>query len=277
MGHRRKKRSSSRQAAAEVLDAPRRPLPHGPRGCGDFIGLRRTLTFDRASSLAGRGTRDVRTRQRKIEAPASVCAALSALVSRVIVVMPAAVVGGRPDALDEEPIVRAISTCPVPVVVAVGHETDVSISDRGRREQNSHGRGRSRRPPSRNRASRHGRGRSHLLSAAQSVIRAQRETLQSRRQDAVRSPRTESTTRPPVFPARRPSSPRPTRPSKVHDAARSASASERRDLSGAARRPARPRRRRALVDRSSEAALATPARGEHCEGCVTCPTRTRAT
>lgn len=65
------------------------------------------------------------------EAPVSLRRALAALVSRVDVVILARGGGSFEDlgAFNDEALARAIAAAPVPVVSAVGHETDVTIAD----------------------------------------------------------------------------------------------------------------------------------------------------
>ena len=66
------------------------------------------------------------------EAPASICAAIATLVASGCGIVVCARGGGSEDdlsAFDDGRVVDAVLSCPVPTVVAVGHESDTSVAD----------------------------------------------------------------------------------------------------------------------------------------------------
>jgi exodeoxyribonuclease VII large subunit len=126
------------QLEAEGLFAPerKRPLPERPR----LIGL--------VTSPAGAALRDmlnvIRRRYPIAEVVLAPCAVQGADAPPQIVAALAALARLRPDviiagrgggsledlwAFNDERVARAIAACPVPVVSAVGHETDFTIAD----------------------------------------------------------------------------------------------------------------------------------------------------
>lgn len=125
--------------AAEGLFAPerKRPLPRIPRGVGVV------------TSLTGAAVRDIITVSRRrwpgvrlvlvdvavqgVEAPARIVQGLE-LIARVpgVDVVITGRGGGSIEelwAFNDEAVVRAIAACPLPVVAAVGHETDCTLAD----------------------------------------------------------------------------------------------------------------------------------------------------
>jgi exodeoxyribonuclease VII large subunit len=124
---------------AEGLLAPerKRPLPRFPACVGVVTSLGGAALHDILTVIRRRApwTRVVvrGTRVQGEGAALEIAAAIEALAASGL---PDVIVVGRGGgavedlwAFNEEPVARAISTCPVPVVSAVGHEIDVTISD----------------------------------------------------------------------------------------------------------------------------------------------------
>jgi exodeoxyribonuclease VII large subunit len=128
-----------KRLAAEGLfdDARKRPLPMLPRKIGIVTSLDGAALRDVLSVLARRYPRaHVVIRPARVQgdgAAVDVVRALNALcrVRDVDVVIVGRGGGAIEDlwAFNEEIVARAIASCPVPVISAVGHETDVTIAD----------------------------------------------------------------------------------------------------------------------------------------------------
>ncbi len=115
----------------------KRRLPRMPTCVGVVTSIDGAALHDILSVLARRApwTR-VMLRSTKVQGPGAaleIAAALDALGASGI---PEVIIVGRGGgsvedlwAFNEEPVARAIAACPVPVVSAVGHETDFTISD----------------------------------------------------------------------------------------------------------------------------------------------------
>ena len=127
-----------RLAREGLFDASRkRPLPPLPRIVGVVTSLDGAAVRDIVSVLSARypGVR-VLIRPARVQgdgAAADIARALAALarVEGVDVIIAGRGGGSIEDlwAFNEETVARAIAGCPVPVISAVGHETDVTIAD----------------------------------------------------------------------------------------------------------------------------------------------------
>ncbi len=130
------------QATRKKLDAEglfaaarKRPLPTYPRRIGLVTSERGAVLRDLVSILGRRfPLAEVVLSPALVqgpEAPASLGRALASVQTRVDVVIVARGGGSLEDlwCFNDEALARAISACPVPVISAVGHETDVTIAD----------------------------------------------------------------------------------------------------------------------------------------------------
>jgi exodeoxyribonuclease VII large subunit len=128
-----------RKLAAEGLFATerKRPLPRIPRAVGILTGADAAARGDLLRTIADRfpATKVVicETRVQGRGAPERIVSALRALARRgeVDVVVLARGGGSLEDLLpfSDESVVRAVASCPVPVVSAVGHEQDTPLCD----------------------------------------------------------------------------------------------------------------------------------------------------
>jgi exodeoxyribonuclease VII large subunit len=128
-----------RRLADEGLFAPerKRPLPRFPRGVGLLTGVDAAARGDVVAAITTRypAVRLVvcETRVQGTSAPVAIVAALRRLAAReeVDVVILARGGGSFEDLLpfSDERVVRAVASCPVPVVSAVGHEQDEPLCD----------------------------------------------------------------------------------------------------------------------------------------------------
>ncbi|ADG97561.1 exodeoxyribonuclease VII, large subunit [Segniliparus rotundus DSM 44985] len=128
-----------KQFAAEGLSDPRRkrPLPFLPGGVGLITGRASAAQQD-VLSIAKARWPQVRFHLREVavQGPGSAQAVIAALKelqasSEVEVIVLARGGGSVEDLLtfSEESLCRAVAACPVPVVSAIGHETDRPLSD----------------------------------------------------------------------------------------------------------------------------------------------------
>jgi len=126
-----------RRLEAEGLFDPerKRPLPRFPRRIGVVTSEAGAVVHDIVMILRRRyPLADVVLAPALVqgpEAPASLRGALAAVATRVDVVFLARGGGSLEDlwCFNDEALARAVAACPVPVVSAVGHETDVTIVD----------------------------------------------------------------------------------------------------------------------------------------------------
>jgi exodeoxyribonuclease VII large subunit len=128
-----------RSLAAEGLFAPerKRRLPRIPRAVGVLTGAAAAARGDLVSTIANRfpATRIVvcETRVQGRGAPVGIIASLRCLAARddVDVIVLARGGGSFEDLLpfSNEAVVRAVASCEVPVVSAVGHEQDTPLCD----------------------------------------------------------------------------------------------------------------------------------------------------
>lgn len=125
------------QAEGLFSEARKRALPAHPRAIGVVTSLKGAVLHD---ILTVTGRRDPSTpllvagvRVQGMTAPFEIAEAITRLGAsgRVDVVILARGGGSAEDlaAFNEEIVVRSVVRCPVPVVAAVGHETDVSLAD----------------------------------------------------------------------------------------------------------------------------------------------------
>ncbi len=119
-----------------LFDAARkRPLPTFPRHIGLVTSERGAALHDVVTILRRRYSLAAVVLSPSLvqgsEAPASLRRALADVQDRVDVVIVARGGGSLEDlwCFNDEGLARAIAACPVPVVSAVGHETDVTIAD----------------------------------------------------------------------------------------------------------------------------------------------------
>ncbi len=130
------------QATRRKLDAEglfaaarKRPLPACPRRIGLVTSERGAVLHDVVTILRRRfPLADVVLSPALVQGPeaaASLRQALTAVQDRVEVVLLARGGGSLEDlwCFNDESLARAIAACPVPVISAVGHETDVTIAD----------------------------------------------------------------------------------------------------------------------------------------------------
>lgn len=115
--------------------ARKRPLPTFPRCIGLVTSERGAAVHDLVTILRRRYPLAAVVLSPSLvqgpEAPASLRRALTDVQGRVDVVIVARGGGSLEDlwCFNDEGLARAIAACPVPVVSAVGHETDVTIAD----------------------------------------------------------------------------------------------------------------------------------------------------
>jgi len=115
--------------------AKKRPLPTFPRRIGLVTSERGAAVHDLVTILRRRYPLAAVILSPSLvqgaEAPASLRRALADVQDRVDVVIVARGGGSLEDlwCFNDEGLARAIAACPVPVVSAVGHETDVTIAD----------------------------------------------------------------------------------------------------------------------------------------------------
>lgn len=115
--------------------ARKRPLPSYPRRIGLVTSERGAVLHDLVTILRRRyPLADVVLSPALVQGPeaaASLRQALASLQGRVDLVIVARGGGSLEDlwCFNDESLARAIAACPVPVVSAVGHETDVTIAD----------------------------------------------------------------------------------------------------------------------------------------------------
>lgn len=147
----REVRTAGLGAAAQALDALRRrlqaeglfseerkrTLPPHPRAIGVVTSLNGAVVHDILTVTARRdpGTRILvaGVRVQGMTAPFEIAEGIRRLgASGLVDVVIVARGGGSADdlaAFNEEVVVRSVVRCPVPVIAAVGHETDVSLTD----------------------------------------------------------------------------------------------------------------------------------------------------
>jgi exodeoxyribonuclease VII large subunit len=128
-----------RQLAAEGLFAParKRPLPRLPRAIGILTGTDAAARGDLVTTIGTRFPAATvvvcETRVQGKGAPAAIVSALNALAAHpeVDVVVLTRGGGSFEDLLpfSDEGVVRAVASCPVPIVSAVGHEQDTPLCD----------------------------------------------------------------------------------------------------------------------------------------------------
>lgn len=129
--------ATRRKLDAEGLFAParKRPLPTYPKRIGLVTSERGAVLHDVVTVLGRRfPLADVVVSPalvQGVEAPASLRQSLAAVQGRVDVVILARGGGSLEDlwCFNDESLARAIAACPVPVISAVGHETDVTVAD----------------------------------------------------------------------------------------------------------------------------------------------------
>ena len=123
---------------AEGLFAPerKRPLPRFPERIGVVTSPTGAVLHDITDVLARRWPlADIWLQPTAVQgndAAPRIAAAIGALAARDPEVIIVARGGGSAEdlwAFNEEPVVRAIFGCPVPVISAVGHETDTTLAD----------------------------------------------------------------------------------------------------------------------------------------------------
>ena len=128
-----------RQLAAEGLFAParKRPLPRLPRAIGILTGADAAARGDLVTTIGTRFPAATvvvcETRVQGKGAPAAIVSALNALAAHpeVDVVVLTRGGGSFEDLLpfSDEAVVRAVASCGVPIVSAVGHEQDTPLCD----------------------------------------------------------------------------------------------------------------------------------------------------
>ena len=123
------------EAEGLLADERKRPLPPLPRRVGVVTSLEGAAIRDILVGLRERAPwTHVVLRGARVQgegAASEIARAVRALAPWVDVVIVGRGGGSLEDlwAFNEERVVRAIAECPVPVVSAVGHETDVTLSD----------------------------------------------------------------------------------------------------------------------------------------------------
>ena len=125
------------QAEGLFDDARKRPLPALPRRIGIVTSLDGAAIRDMLKVLARRyHNAQVVIRSTRVQgdgSSADIAQAIRAIsrVPGVDVIIVGRGGGSMEDlwAFNEEPVARAIASCPVPVISAVGHESDVTIAD----------------------------------------------------------------------------------------------------------------------------------------------------
>ncbi len=123
------------EAAGLFAAARKRPLPTFPKRVGLVTSEHGAAVHDLVTILRRRWPLAevvlAPSLVQGAEAPASLRRALEDVQSRVDVVIVARGGGSLEDlwCFNDEALARAIAACPVPVVSAVGHETDVTIAD----------------------------------------------------------------------------------------------------------------------------------------------------
>ncbi len=118
-------------------EAKKRPLPAFPRTIGIVTSLGGAVLHDVATTLARRSPQVTAIVYPSLvqgpDAPAALCEALRTSANRAEVdVLVVCRGGGSLEdlwAFNDERVVRAIGASPMPVVSAVGHETDVTLAD----------------------------------------------------------------------------------------------------------------------------------------------------
>ncbi|HEY1559161.1 MAG TPA: exodeoxyribonuclease VII large subunit [Kofleriaceae bacterium] len=123
--------------AAEGLFAPgkKRPLPRFPRRIGVVTSVRGAAVHDIIRTVQRRLPTPILLADAVVQgptAPAQLVAAMAMVVRAGVDVLIVGRGGGAAtdlSAFDHERVVRTISRCPVPVVSAVGHEVDLTLSD----------------------------------------------------------------------------------------------------------------------------------------------------
>lgn len=124
--------------AAEGLFAPerKRPLPAEPRIVGVVTSAKGAVIHDVCRVAFRRGGARILLAAAQVQGPGaaeSICRALGQLsrVSQVDVIVVGRGGGSADDlsAFNEEPVVRAVAACRVPVVSAVGHDVDFTLVD----------------------------------------------------------------------------------------------------------------------------------------------------
>ena len=136
-GRRQKKEELLAALADEgALDADRkRAIPFLPRvGVVTSVGSAAHADFSSGvlARWPGYAVEYAPTTMQGVDAPASIQASLASLVAAGCDVVVCARGGGSEEDLstfDDEAVVRALAACPVPVVSAVGHESDTTIAD----------------------------------------------------------------------------------------------------------------------------------------------------
>jgi exodeoxyribonuclease VII large subunit len=129
-------RALAERLSTEGLFAPerKRPLPLLPRRVGVVTALTGAALQDVLRVIRDRFPADVLVAPARVQgegAAATLVAALRAVESRVDVVLVTRGGGSSEDlsAFNDEALVRAVASCRVPVVSAIGHEIDVVLTD----------------------------------------------------------------------------------------------------------------------------------------------------
>jgi exodeoxyribonuclease VII large subunit len=123
--------------AAEGLfaEARKRPLPHLPRRIGVVTSARGAAVRDIIQTVQRRFPRPILIADaavQGIEAPRQLVFALRTIVRADVDVVIVGRGGGSATdlaAFNDERVVRAVASCPVPVISAVGHEIDLTLCD----------------------------------------------------------------------------------------------------------------------------------------------------
>ena len=117
-------------------ESRKRPLPYVPERIGLIASRESAAYSDFLKVLKARfGGLEIYVRHTQVEGPAAIGDILQAF-SEVIAAKPEAIVltrgGGSLESLaafNSEPVVRAIFSSPIPVIVGVGHERDITLAD----------------------------------------------------------------------------------------------------------------------------------------------------